>query len=69
VYRAGDAFVVASVTDRQKPDETTFQARKVQLRQEALRQRQDEVRESYVAALRKQANIIRNESLVAPTEG
>jgi peptidyl-prolyl cis-trans isomerase D len=69
VYRAGDAFVVASVTDRQKPDEATFQAKKVQLREEVLRQRQDEVRESYVAALRKQANILRNESLVAPTEG
>jgi peptidyl-prolyl cis-trans isomerase D len=69
VYRAGDALVVASVTDRQKADDTTFRAKKVQLREEALRQRQDEVRESYVAALRKQANIIRNESLVAPTEG
>jgi peptidyl-prolyl cis-trans isomerase D len=69
IYRAGDALVVASVTDRQKPDETTFQAKKVQLREEALRQRQDETRESYVAALRKQANILRNESLVAPTEG
>ena len=48
-------------------DDATFQAQKSELREEALRQRQAELQESYVEALKKSATIVRNEELVAPT--
>jgi peptidyl-prolyl cis-trans isomerase D len=65
-FRAGDAWVVAEVTARQKADEATFQAKKTELRDEAIRQRQAELQESYVEALRKTAKIVKNEELIAP---
>jgi len=58
--------VVAEVTDRQKADDASFLAKKAALREEALRQRQAELQESFVAALKKQATIVRNEELLAP---
>ncbi|HZX40577.1 MAG TPA: hypothetical protein VFE93_01985, partial [Myxococcaceae bacterium] len=66
-YRSGDAFVVAEVTARQKADDAHYQAKKAELRQDALRQRQAELQESYVAALKKSATIVKNEELIAPT--
>jgi peptidyl-prolyl cis-trans isomerase D len=66
-YRSGDAFVVAEVTARQKATDATFQAKKTELRDEALRQRQTELQESYLEALKKTAKILRNEELIAPT--
>src|SRR5262249_28299673 len=65
-YRAGDAFVVAEVTDRQKADDAAFQAKKSELREDALRQRQAEIAESYIESLKKTAKIVKNEELVAP---
>ncbi|HTS80697.1 MAG TPA: SurA N-terminal domain-containing protein [Myxococcaceae bacterium] len=67
IYRAGEAYVVAQVTAREKADEARYQATKATLREEALRQRQAELSESYLAALKKSATIVRNEELVAPT--
>jgi peptidyl-prolyl cis-trans isomerase D len=66
-YQAGDAFVVAEVTAREKADEASFGAKKAELREEALRQRQAELQESYVAALKKSAAIVKNEELLAPS--
>ncbi len=66
-YRAADAFVVAELTAREKADEAQYQAKKAELREEALRQRQGQIQESYVAALKKSANIVKNEELIAPT--
>ncbi len=65
-YRAGDALVVAEVTAREKADDAAWLAKKVALREEALRQRQGELQESYVAALKKSASIVKNEELIAP---
>ena len=67
VFRSGDAFVVAEVTARQLANDATFQATKGELREEALRQRQVEIQESYIDALKKSAKIVRNEELIAPT--
>ena len=66
-YRSGDAFVVAEITARQKANDATFQAKKTELRDESLRQRQTELQESYLEALKKTAKILRNEELIAPT--
>ena len=66
-YRAADAFVVAEVTAREKADEAHYLAKKAELREEALRQRQAELQESYLAALKKSANIVKNQELIGPT--
>ncbi len=65
-FRAGDSFVVAEVTVREIADDASWQAKKAALREEALRQRQAEVQESYVAALKKTATIVKNDELLAP---
>jgi peptidyl-prolyl cis-trans isomerase D len=67
VFKAGDSFVVAEVTAREKADEAAWQAKRTELREDALRQRQAELAESYIAALKKQATIVKNEELIAPT--
>ena len=54
------------VTARQKADDTTFQAKKSEMREDAIRQRQAELQESYVDSLKKTAKIVKNEELVAP---
>ena len=59
--------MVAEVTARQRADDATFQAKKTELREEALRQRQAELQESYLESLKKSAKIVRNEELIAPT--
>jgi peptidyl-prolyl cis-trans isomerase D len=65
-YRSGDAFVVAEVTARQMANDANFLAKKTELREDALRQRQAELQESYVEALKKSAKILKNEELIAP---
>jgi len=65
-FKAGDAFVVAELTVREIADDATWRGKQGALREEALRQRQAEVQESYVGALRKLATIVRNDELIAP---
>jgi peptidyl-prolyl cis-trans isomerase D len=65
-YRSGDAWVVAEVTARQKADDASFQAKKSDLREAAMRQRQAEIQESYLEALKKSAKIVKNEELIGP---
>src|SRR5262249_23878029 len=66
-FRSGDACVAAEVTARQKADDATFLAKKGELRDEAIRQRQVEIQETYLESLRKKATIVNNEELIAPT--
>ena len=66
-FKAGEAFVVAEVTVREIADDASYQVKKAALREDLLRQRQGEVQESYVGALRKQATIVRNEELISPS--
>jgi peptidyl-prolyl cis-trans isomerase D len=66
-FKAGEAFVVAEVTVREIADDASYQVKKATLREDLLRQRQAEVQESYVGALRKQATIVRNEELISPS--
>jgi len=68
-YRSGDAFVVAEVIVREKATEANFQAKKAELRDEALRQRQADLQASYVEALKKSAKILKNEELIGPSSG
>jgi hypothetical protein len=61
--------VVAEVIVREKATDANFQAKKAELRDEALRQRQADLQASYVEALKKSAKILKNEELIAPSSG
>src|SRR5262249_19218872 len=47
LYQAGDAWIVASATERKRPSETEFTAEKDGLEAEALRLKQSDLRESF----------------------
>ena len=66
LYRTGDSPVVAEVTAREKVNDATFAAKRDALREEAIRERQAELAQSYLIALRKSATVLRNEELLAP---
>jgi peptidyl-prolyl cis-trans isomerase D len=66
LYRSGNALVVAQVTAREKVNDATFAAKKDQLKEQTLRERQADLQQSYLAALRKTATVLRNEELVGP---
>lgn len=64
IYSVNDGFVVAEVSNRIQPSEEKFAADKDRLRDEALRGKQIELRESYLKALRKQAQVTTNDKLI-----
>jgi peptidyl-prolyl cis-trans isomerase D len=64
VYPAGEALLVAQVTARERATPATFAAKKEAVRGDALRAKQNELRTSYLDALKKTAKIINNQSLV-----
>jgi peptidyl-prolyl cis-trans isomerase D len=64
VYPAGEGFVVAQVTARERATPSTFAAKKEAVRADALRAKQNELRTSYLEALKKTAKIINNQGLV-----
>ena len=66
LYPAGQALVVAEVTAREKVNDATFAAKKDPLKEQVLRERQADLQQSYLAALRKTATVLRNEELVGP---
>jgi len=64
VFPAGEALVVAQVTARERATPAAFTKKKETIRADALRVRQNELRSSYLDALKKTAKIINNQSLV-----
>jgi peptidyl-prolyl cis-trans isomerase D len=64
VYPAGEALVVAQVTARERATPAAYTLKKDTIRQDALRAKQNELRTSYLDALKKTAKIINNQSLV-----
>ncbi|HMK72514.1 MAG TPA: peptidylprolyl isomerase, partial [Myxococcaceae bacterium] len=64
VYEAGEGFVVAQVTARERATPAAYAAKREAFRAEALRARQNEVQASYLEALKKLANIVTNQALV-----
>jgi peptidyl-prolyl cis-trans isomerase D len=70
VYSAGEGFVVAQVTERERATPEAYLAKKETMRADALRAKQNELRTSYLDALKKTAKIINNQSLLgAPAVG
>ncbi|HEX4621194.1 MAG TPA: SurA N-terminal domain-containing protein, partial [Myxococcaceae bacterium] len=61
VYPVGEASVVADLTLRAKPTDAEFNGEHDKLRQQALDAKRIELRESFVRALHKSANLIIND--------
>jgi len=64
VFEAGEGFVVAQVTARERATPAAYAAKKDAFRAEALRARQNDVQASYIDALKKTAKIVTNQQLV-----
>jgi peptidyl-prolyl cis-trans isomerase D len=64
VFPAGEGFVVAQVTARERATPAAYAAKQESVRADALRAKQSELRTSYLEALKKTAKIINNQSLV-----
>ena len=68
VYAVGEGYVVGQVTERKRPTDDAFAKEKTALKDQTLKARQDELRESYVKALRKSATITLNPDLTKGTQ-
>jgi peptidyl-prolyl cis-trans isomerase D len=66
VFPAGEGFVVAQVTARERATPGAYAQKQEAVRADALRAKQNELRTSYLDALKKTAKIINNQSLVGP---
>lgn len=64
VFPAGEGFVVAQVTERERATPASYAAKQDAVRADALRTKQNELRTSYLEALKKTAKIINNQGLV-----
>jgi peptidyl-prolyl cis-trans isomerase D len=69
VFSAGEAFVVATVTERKQPADADFEAKKEELRAEARSAKEFELQDSYVKQLKKDANVVVNEQVVSEVIG
>jgi peptidyl-prolyl cis-trans isomerase D len=61
VQVVGDAFVVAVVDERKVPSDADFEQQKAQLKLEALKAKQFEVREGFLKALKQSGTVVTNE--------
>jgi peptidyl-prolyl cis-trans isomerase D len=64
VYPAGDAHVVATITERKQPADEDFEAQKEELRAEARQAKQYELREQFLKSLREQGRVVMNQDAV-----
>ncbi|HZH02391.1 MAG TPA: SurA N-terminal domain-containing protein, partial [Myxococcaceae bacterium] len=69
LYPVGEGFAVAVVTQRTLPDEKQFAEKKDALIQDARWAKRTELRDAYLKALRKSANVVVNEAVLNGTEG
>jgi len=69
VFESGEGFVVAQVTAREHATPASYQAKREEIRAQALRARQSEVRTSYLEALKKTAQIATNRQLAGELPG
>ncbi|WP_224245849.1 peptidylprolyl isomerase [Hyalangium gracile] len=69
VFPVGEGFVVAQVTERQKPSDEEFTKKKDELREQARRAKQIELEDSFIKALRKQGTVVTNNEAVQTVIG
>lgn len=63
-YPVGEGFVIAQVTERKKANDSDFQAKKEELRDQARRAKQIEVEDSFIKALRKKGTVVTNNEAI-----
>lgn len=65
VQQAGDAFAVVVVTERKLPADDEFATKRAELRIEAIKAKQFELRESFRKSLAQTGEVVKNERLLA----
>ncbi len=64
VVKVGDALVVAVVDERKSPNDADFETQKGQLKIEAVKGKQFEVREGFLKALKQGGTVVTNDSAI-----
>lgn len=64
VLPMGDGFVVAVVDERKQPSDADFDAQKAQLKVEAIKGKQFEVREGFLKSLKQLGSVVTNDSAI-----
>jgi peptidyl-prolyl cis-trans isomerase D len=69
VYPVGEGFVVANVTARQQPSDAEYEQKKEELRAEARRAKQFELRDQFLKSLRKSGTVVVNDAAIEEVLG
>lgn len=64
VVTVGDALVVAVVDERKSPSDADFEAKKAELKIEAVKGKQFEVREGFLKSLKQGGSVVTNDSAI-----
>ena len=64
VLNVGDTLVVATVDERKQPSDADFDTQKAQLKTEAVKGKQFEVREGFLKSLKQTGNVVTNDSAI-----
>ena len=64
VLTVGDTLVVAVVDERKQPSDTDFETQKTQLKTEAVKGKQFEVREGFLKSLKQVGTVVTNDSAI-----
>ncbi len=66
-FETPDGVLIAAVTERKTPSDAEFASQKAQLRVEAIKGKQYEMREAFLKSLRASAEVISNDSVIGKT--
>ncbi len=69
VFPVGEGFLVAQVTERQKPSPEDFTQKRDELREQARRAKQIELEQSYLKALRETGKVVKNTEAIESVVG
>ena len=69
VFEVGDGYALIAVDERKVTSDADFEANKVQLKADAEKGKQIELREGFVKALRQSATIVTNERAIEQVSG
>ena len=64
VLPVGETLVVAVVSERKSPSDPDFETQKVQLKTEAVKGKQFEIRESFLKSLKQSGTVVTNDSAI-----
>ena len=64
VLPVGDSLMVAVVTERKSPSDPDFETQKVQLKTEAVKGKQFEIRESFLKSLKQAGTVVTNDPAI-----